>query len=258
MQYVHWYAHAINLVMRDATESCRVANDFLGLLQRTATFISESHKRTQVRTKISKELASGQSLLHRLQKFCATGWWSKDRALESVFNDTAMPLEKRNKFTTLLICLHAISNTDDFTSEVALKDGSPLENWCKFHNIFMATILHDLFNSTTTTSNYVQASGLDYLTAANKIKTLQTQLLAKRNNFSTIHKSAVEFANYIQTYFAESEYPIDIKVELSEKRVSINKRQAGELTHDEARQVTSAIKSFEMNVFNVTHHLAAS
>ena len=154
--------------------------------------------------------------------------------------------------------LSAIQKT---TSEVAFIVRSLLDNWCTFRNILMAMIFRDLFNYTTITCNYLQASDLDYLTAANKIKTLQTQLLAKRNNFSTIHKDPVDFANYIQTYFAENVYPIDIEVELSEKLVSTTKRQDGELTHDEARQVATAIKSFEINVFNViidrvTQHLA--
>ena len=154
----------------------------------------------------------------------------------------SVSLEKRSRFTSLLTCLHAISNTDDFTSEVAFKARSLLDNWCEFHNIFMTMIFRDLFKSTTPTSKYFQASGRDYLTAANKIKTLQTQLMAKRNNHSTIRKDAVKFANYIQTYSAESEYPIDIEFVLPVKRVSITKRQDFELAHDEARQVTSAIE----------------
>ena len=108
-----------------------------------------------------------------------------------------------------------------------------------------------IYSTTMPTSNYIQANDLDYMIAANKIKSLQTQLLAKKNNFSTIYKDAVEFANYIQTYIAESENPIDIEVELAEKRVPTRKRQPGELAHDEARQVTSVIKSFEFSVFNV-------
>ena len=64
MQYVRCYAHALNLVMTDATERCKVANYFLGLLHSTATFISESLKRIQIWTKVNKESASGQQLLH--------------------------------------------------------------------------------------------------------------------------------------------------------------------------------------------------
>ena len=74
----------------------------------------------------------------------------------------------------------------------------------------------------------------------------------------------MEFTNYISTYFAESEYPIDIEVELPVKLVPITKWQAGkhgELAHDEARHVTSAIKSFEIHMLNViidraTQHLS--
>ena len=221
MKYVHCYAHALNLVMTDATESCRIAKDFMGLIQSIATFISESHKRMQVWAKVNMESASGQQLLHRLQTFCATRWWSKDRALESVFDHISVVQQKRNRFTTLITCLHAIGNTKDVTSEVAFKARSLLNNWCKFHNILMALIFRDIFNSTTPTLNYLQASGVDYLTAANKIKTLPTQLLAKRNNFSTIHKDAVEFANYIHTYFGESEYPLISKLNALRKSLHI-------------------------------------
>ena len=46
--HVHCCAHALNLVLPNSTESCKSAKDFLGLLQNTALFISESLNRMLV------------------------------------------------------------------------------------------------------------------------------------------------------------------------------------------------------------------
>ena len=94
MKYVCCYGHSLNLVMTESTESCKVTKDFLELLQSTANFISESHKWMQVWKMINNESASGQQLLHRHKKFCATRWWRIDRALDSVFDDISIALEE--------------------------------------------------------------------------------------------------------------------------------------------------------------------
>ena len=63
VQYIHCCAHALNLVMTNCTECCKVAKDFLGLLQTTAVFLLESHKRMQVWKKVNKDSTTGNQLL---------------------------------------------------------------------------------------------------------------------------------------------------------------------------------------------------
>ena len=55
--YVHCNAHVLNLVIIDSTKCCKDATDFLGLVQNTSVFISESHKCMLVWSDINKEHA---------------------------------------------------------------------------------------------------------------------------------------------------------------------------------------------------------
>ena len=250
--YVHCYAHTLNLVMTDSTESCKAAKDFLGLLQTTAVFISESHKRMLVWTKVNSESAEGQQLLRRLQKVNSTRWWSKDRALHSIFDDLNVPLVECKKFISLLVCLFTIANSDDFASDVVFKAKSLLDNWCKFESILIAFVYRDLFNVTTPTSNYLQTSGLDYLTAGRMINTLHSHLLAKRNGFDSLHKSATAFVENLQNRLDENDVDILIEKTLSVKRIPKAKKRADELATDESRQIQAdPYKRFEISVFNV-------
>ena len=83
-------------------------------------------------------------------------------------------------------CWHScmLSAIQKTTSEIAFKAGSLLCNWCKFHNILMAIVFRDLFNFKTPTSNYLQASGLDYLTAADEIKNAPNTAVGKEKKTS--------------------------------------------------------------------------
>ena len=163
LQHEHCVAHVLNLVMTDSTECCKIAKDFLGLLQTTANFISESHKRMQVWTKVNRRCTSGAQLLRRLQKINTTRWWSKDRALNSVFDDFSTPMQDRKKFLALLQCLIHIAYFGDFKAEVTFKAKCLLENWCKFQNIFLASIFTELCRVrwTALASEYLQKREVD-------------------------------------------------------------------------------------------------
>ena len=102
--------------------------------------------------------------------------------LKASWMNVSAPLLQRKKFYTLLICLHSINDIDKFNSDVCFKAKCLLESWCKFQNIAMEFIFQDLFNSATPVLKCLQTSGVDYLSAANKVNTLQQQLSIKREN----------------------------------------------------------------------------
>lgn len=136
--HVHCYAHALNLVMSSATESCKMAKDFLGLLNSTAVFISESHKRMSEWTKVNKEIseAEGHELLRHLQKINTTRWWSKDKALRSIFDDASVKLEKQKNFlhfsfaSTILQIVMIFLETLRLRRRVFLTIGANLKMFC--------------------------------------------------------------------------------------------------------------------------------
>jgi hypothetical protein len=46
--YTHCMAHVLNLVKVDSTENCLLAENLYGLVEETAVFLSNSHKRMNV------------------------------------------------------------------------------------------------------------------------------------------------------------------------------------------------------------------
>lgn len=93
LMYVHCFSHQLNLVLTKSIDSTKAVKDFFGLLQTTAVFISESHKRMTIWTEVNRDCTEGHQLLRRLQKVNCTRWWSKNRALESIFDDSSVPFE---------------------------------------------------------------------------------------------------------------------------------------------------------------------
>jgi len=251
--HVHCQAHVLNLVMTDSIECCKQTKDFLGLLQNTAVLISESHKRMLVWTEVNKQVETGHNLLRRLQKIGATRWWSKDKALSSMFDDnTHSPLSDTRKFATLLICLHTISNSEDFNADVTFRANALLENWCKFKNILTAWIFCEMFRITSPTSSYLQTHDLNYQTDANLVNTMHSELIKMRAEFQKMHDNCKAFVKFTNESLSSDGFEILIEENLPSKRIHIPKRQADDLALDESRSaLSSPAKEFEIMVFNV-------
>ncbi|KAG8175952.1 hypothetical protein JTE90_026936 [Oedothorax gibbosus] len=215
LNYVHCAAHVLNLVVTDASESCKQAKYFLGLLQTTNTFLTESHKRLQVWAAVNKESAKRTTASSETTK-----------ALYNVAHDF-----------------------DDFKPDVTFKAKALLENWCKFQNILIASVFGELFDLTTPTSKYLQLSGVDYLTVLKNIKTLTADIRNKRDNFQKTLDKTSEFAEYIRSTLIEG-FDIEVETYLRPKRISRKKRHFDELAEDEAGNITEPKRRFQIDVYN--------
>ncbi|XP_050064310.1 uncharacterized protein LOC126553187 [Aphis gossypii] len=111
--YTHCMGHVLNLVMSECSTDINLAEDLFGLVEQSAVFLSDSHKRMETWTSITSVRHTGHDKLYRLQKIGATRWWSKDKALSSVMdlqlNIVEIDEEVDNaKFTTLLTFLTTV------------------------------------------------------------------------------------------------------------------------------------------------------
>lgn len=270
--YTHCQAHVLNLVMGDTISACLKAEILFGLVQQGADFLSDSYKRMDVwKDHISTQY--GHEKLRRLSKIGATRWWSKDKALTSVFE---LP-EKVSKIETcrfiifLTFLWNIVSTSSKFDCQTKFQTRSLIQNWTKFENIFTAVIILDLFSVTTPVSKYLQSPSLDYLRAWKMVETLSTQISSKRTeeHFSKLYASTKEFVKKCSEFFAntesgemETDDPGDgvdeletivpaIEIEIEEdfpvKRISRRKKVSDEKASDE--RSSDPCSNFRREVF---------
>ena len=66
-----------------------------------------------------------------------------------------------------------------------------------------------MFNLTTPASKYLQAKGIDYLTANKQIKSLVGNISSMRDKFKSIHERAMKFATHVKEQLAEKGFHED-------------------------------------------------
>lgn len=70
--YTHCMGHVLNLVMSECSTDINLAEDLFGLVEQSAVFLSDSHKRMETWTSITSVKHTGHDKLYRLQKIGAT------------------------------------------------------------------------------------------------------------------------------------------------------------------------------------------
>ncbi|KAE9523203.1 hypothetical protein AGLY_016436 [Aphis glycines] len=112
--YTHCQSHLLNLTLTQASDSCSQAINLFGLLDRLAIFFSQSYKRMGMRKQTVIENSDGNEKLLRLQKIGQIRWWSRDVALNNVFDPLFTPNKEKHRFITVIKALLAVANSDDF------------------------------------------------------------------------------------------------------------------------------------------------
>jgi hypothetical protein len=64
--YTHCLGHVLNLVMVDSSECCKNAEFLFGLVQQSATFLLDSHKRMKVWSDLTKQTHKSHNKLRKL------------------------------------------------------------------------------------------------------------------------------------------------------------------------------------------------
>ena len=117
--YIWCYAHVLNLAATDLSENIVQVKKLIGLLQTTVNFFSESSKRSNVWTELSAETRVGSAKLSKLQKIGKTRWWSKQAALERIFDTYEKP--KPEAFSLLIEVLSRIEGMPNFDSKATFE-----------------------------------------------------------------------------------------------------------------------------------------
>ena len=136
----------------------------------------------------------GQDKFKRLQKLGETRWWSKEKALITIYQDGALEEDDlKGVFTTLVKVLFNVSSSNCFDSKTSSEAQSLLENLTSYSNILTAHLFLKIFSFTGPASRYLQTRGLDYLSAWKCVESAKQNL--KTITFEEIIRSAERFVD---------------------------------------------------------------
>lgn len=240
------YAHVLNLVVCDTTESCLASINLFGLLNRTSCYISDSYKRMI----IWKEKL-GENNLKRLKKICSTRWWSKARALEVLFGSYFD--QKNETYSTILIVLFSIHTSNEFDSKSRSEAKSLLDSFTKFETVVVAFTYLRLFQFLTPASNYLQTKGLNFQQAFLIIENAKKSIKQMLNQYNEIIDTATKFIDNINEKHIIIETNILIDTDFPVMRQRTKKKLPGELSNDEISVINDMgpLKKFEIECYKI-------
>ncbi|XP_060855244.1 uncharacterized protein LOC132932916 [Metopolophium dirhodum] len=129
----------------------------------------------------------------RLQTIGDTRWWSKDLSLRRIFGT---PNNSQNAlYVEVLISLHAIEDSVQFTPDVRYKATSFKESLLKYSTLLTAFLYMRIFEITTPLSKYVQTSGMDIQKAYIMVENTVKQLKLLRRDEAGLKKCVDNFIN---------------------------------------------------------------
>ena len=223
--YTWCYAHVLNLAATDMVENITEVKNLIDLLQSTATFFSHSCKRIDVWSRIMIDEVVGSAKLKKLQKIGDTRWWSKQAALETIFGPYNN--QKSGTYFVMLKVLNEIVNHPKFNAKASFEASTLLEKWLQFSNILTAYLLLLVYSILRQASDYLQTSGLDYLSAWNMVQSSKDEI--HRIAFDTVYEASINFTHSMNAKLAEDDLD-DIKVE--SKTLKLKTRMPGEQASD--------------------------
>ncbi|KAE9542505.1 hypothetical protein AGLY_003366 [Aphis glycines] len=133
-------------LIKNSTECCQNAEMLFGLVQQSATFLSDSHKRTKVWSDLTKKIHKCHDKLRKLNLIGATRWWSKDKALTSIIQFNEPNIENFQFLLFIYFLLQIISKDSKFDAKTKFTARNLLKLWSKFEVIFTAAIYIDIFS----------------------------------------------------------------------------------------------------------------
>jgi hypothetical protein len=229
------YSHVLNLCATDIVENILAVKNLVGLLQSTATYISDSCKRMNVWTDIHNTECTGSTKLMKLQKIGNTRWWSKQAALKGILGSYDEP--QTGYFCLLRKVLSIMKSSPLFESKATFEANVLLEKWATFETLLTAFLMLRVYSILHQASQYLQTTGLDYLTAWNMVEDARQQLGTVV--LDDIHRKTVDFiaaSNEIVSNSDNSDFNVEIECDFRPQRVKVIKSMAGEKAKDSRPQ----------------------
>lgn len=221
------YAHKLNLVITEITQTTTEAISLFGLLNTCAIFVRESYKRMNVWKEYSK--------FKFISAIGETRWWAKDVILRKVFGDYNSA--NVSIYIDIIQTCHDISTSNKFNKDIRHKAKTILDGFLKFDLILTAHIFLNIFKETTPLSLYLQTNNMNIITAFNMIKTTHKHLLNISRKFEEVYDTTIKFVTTANEELINRNLDICISLNLSS-----NKRNTDIDVKDR----------FRINVYNLT------
>lgn len=242
--HVWCYAHVLNLVLANTTQTVIQSGSLFSLLNDIAVFIKESYQRVNLWENQTQQ----QTRHRRLSTIGETRWWAKHNALQKIFGHFGKP--ENGLFIDPVLTLEAIENREKEKPVIRAKARGFKESLLKHETVLTAQIFLRVFEQTTPLSKYLQSKGMDILSAYRMVTATQENLKSIARDFTTVKAAADTFVKWTNEKLDEREDNTDIEVEaaLPAKRTKKRKSRAGEMAQDEVP--INAEKAYEVKVHN--------
>lgn len=240
------YAHVLNLVMKDTSETNLPSITLFGLINKCAVFFRESYRRMDTWVCQLEKSHSKHDALKRLIKANSTRWWSKSNALSRIFGQYGNP--DIAVFVDLVHSLFLISSSEKFMKTTRSDALALLNNLTKFETILTAHIYLKIFQTTTPLSNYLQTSGLDFMQAHRLVRSAINDLKKQSRSFVEIFETAKIFSVTQNSKLEDYDSDVMIETSFPPTRIRTKKSKDKKETSDELP--TDAAEKYKIIVFN--------
>ncbi|KAF2900742.1 hypothetical protein ILUMI_05444 [Ignelater luminosus] len=195
-----------------------------------------------------------------LMKICNTRWWSKAKALQTIFG--SINYHENELYSILLVVLYTIPVSDDFDGRTSSDARSLLDTWTSYETLVLAFTFMAVFQHFTPVSNYLQTQGLDISQAFNIIRNAKKKVEQLYDSFAGIVSKVNKIIHTINGKDVLEETDIYIETEFPPTRQRKVKKMPGEECIDKSSTISQQgpskkieIDTYKMIINQITQSL---
>ena len=167
--YIHCHCHLLNLSLQNFCSTIPCIRNCLGQINSIYNFLEASPKRQVIVVENQNNILPGNERHITIKLLCETRWASRVNAVNSVFDN----------FEVIIKALEELSQE---SGKVGGDAETVIKNCCTFEFLFYVSLLKEIFETTSTLSNYLQGSKVTIGAALKSAKSCQRLILSRRND----------------------------------------------------------------------------